>query len=292
MIEPRFPWPFSRWNWLTDPVPCERLIAVRIATAVALLIDLLIGCLPSFRWLFTSEGLGGRGAYPLRFRDGTLYWSLLNWLPDSWGPPTLFAVWILAAVSLLVGYRVFLSALGCWVCAVSFWNSQPWVCNGGDQLRNALLVSAACIGLVPGPSNGTTHSQTVCSPWPLRVMFVQMACLYFFSALYKLRWTSWRDGSMMAAVNYNETWSMCPALTTFIPVWLDTFSTWLTLAWELSFPVLVCWRPTRFWVLALGVVFHVASLVLLEVGSFATYSLVYYVPFVPWERWRRKSIES
>lgn len=146
MIQPRFPWPFSRWKWLTDPVPAARLAAVRIATAIALLIDLLFGCLPSFRLLFTADGLAGRDAYPLRFREGTLYWSLLKLLPDAWGPHVLMAVWIAAGVAMLVGVRVFWAALACWACAVSFQNINPWVCNGGDQLRNALLIAVMCIG--------------------------------------------------------------------------------------------------------------------------------------------------
>lgn len=111
--------------------------------------------------------------------------------------------------------------------------------------------------------------------------------MYFFSALYKLRWAEWRDGSVMYFVNHNRTWSMCTDLTSALPVWLHFFSTWLTLAWELSFPLLVCFRQSRPFVLGLGVFFHVATLFTLEVGSFATYSLVYYVSFVPWERWRR-----
>ncbi len=288
MIRPRFQWPFSRWRWLTDPIPAERLAAVRIATAVALLIDLLFGCLPSFHLLFTADGLGGRDAYPIRFRDGTLYWSLLKWLPDAWGPHALMGIWIAAAVAMLVGYRVFLTALVCWACAVSFWNVNPWACNGGDQLRNALLLTVACIGLAP---SSPRPKEAVAPAWPVRVMLVQMCCMYFFSALYKLRWAEWRDGSAMYYVNHNRAWSMCPDLTTALPVWLHFFSTWLTLAWELSFPVLVCVRRTRPWVLWLGAGFHVATLVTLEVGSFATYSLVYYVPFVAWER-RRKSVES
>ena len=125
----------------------------------------------------------------------------------------------------------------------------------------------------------------VAPAWPLRVMLVQMCCMYFFSALYKLRWAEWRDGSVMYYVNHNRTWSMCPDLTAALPPSMHFFSTWLALVWELSFPLLVCLRRTRPVVLWLGAGFHVATLFTLEVGSFATYSLVYYVPFVPWERW-------
>jgi hypothetical protein len=96
---------------------------------------------------------------------------------------------------------------------------------------------------------------------------------------------------MMVHVNQNRTWSLCPDVTAALPTWLHYAGTWLTLAWELTFPLLVCSRRTRPWVLGLGAAFHLITLFTLEVGSFATYSLVYYVPFVPWERWR-KSVDS
>lgn len=280
MIAARLPWPLSRWKWLTDPIPAERVAAVRIATAVALLIDLLFGCLLSFRLLFTADGLAGR--------DGGAGWSLLKWLPDAWGPHALMAVWLTAAVGMLLGYRVFLTALVCWACAVSFQHINPWACNGGDQLRNVLLFGVLGIGLTPSSPRPTGARADA---WPLCVLFVQMCCVYFFSSLYKLRHPEWRDGSMMLLVGHNRTWSMCPDLTAALPAWAHALTTWLTLGWELTFPLLVCFRRTRPFALWPGVALHAASVFTLEVGSFATYSLVYYVPFVPWERWR-KSIES
>ncbi len=52
----------------------------------------------------------------------------------------------------------------------------------------------------------------------------------------------------------------------------------VTLVWELCFPVLA--------VLVLGVVFHIGTLLTLEVGRFSLYAIACYAAFVCWERFR------
>jgi hypothetical protein len=291
-IQPRFPGFLARWRWLTEPVPAERVAALRIAAALALLLDIGLGCLPYFSTLFTADGLAGRDAYPWRFRDGHQYWSLLRWLPDSWGPWALVSVWVVAAVALLVGYRPFVSGLVCWACAVSFGNINPWVCNGGDQLRNTLLLGVAvsrggAVWGVQSVRRGGRTGPVFVPGWPVKVLLVHLVCLYFFSGIYKLLSPAWQTGYMMYFVNRDLAWSLLPNVTGRLPVLFDRLSTWVTLVWELGFPVLIALRRTRAAALWLGVVFHVATLLTLEVGAFATYSLVWYVIFVPWERVRR-----
>jgi uncharacterized membrane protein YphA (DoxX/SURF4 family) len=64
---------------------------------------------------------------------------------------------------------------------------------------------------------------------------------------------------------------------------------WATVLWELLFPVLVAMPVTRTATLWIGVLFHVGTLIHLEVGLFPMYALCYYVPLVPWERFRRRT---
>ena len=53
-IQPRFPGFLARWTWLTEPIPAERVAALRIAAAAVLLIDVGVGMLPYFSTLFTA----------------------------------------------------------------------------------------------------------------------------------------------------------------------------------------------------------------------------------------------
>lgn len=290
-IQPRFPGFLGRWKWLTAPVAAERVAALRIATALVLLLDIGLGLLPNFATFFTADGLAGRDAYPWRFRPGHFYWSALRWLPNGWGPQALVVVWVVAAGALLVGYRPFLSGLVCWASAVSFWNINPWVTNGGDQLRNTLLLAVAVSrsGAVWGvQSVRGGHSGPVFVPgWPVKVLLIQLACMYFFSGVYKLMSPAWQSGYMMYFVNRDLTWSLQPTVAAVLPLWADRLATWVPLVWELGFPVLIAFRRTRAATLWLGVAFHGICLFTLEVGAFALYSLAWYAIFVPWERFRR-----
>ena len=287
--QPRFPGRLARCRWLTEPVAAELVAALRIATALALLLDIGAGLLPHFATFFAPDGLGGRDQFPWRFRPGHFYWSALRVLPDFGGPQVLMAVWIAAAAALLIGYRPLVAGLVCWACAISFWNIIPGIGNGGDQLRNSLflVLAFARSGAVWGVQSEHRRGQIgrVFVPgWPVKVLIVQLCCLYFFSGVYKLLSPQWRTGYVMYFVNHDLAWSLAPNVTSLLPVWVHRASSWVTVIWELVFPLLIAIRATRAPTLWLGVIFHLVTLFTLEVGAFAVYSLVFYVIFVPWER--------
>ena len=70
-----------------------------------------------------------------------------------------------------------------------------------------------------------------------------------------------------------------------VPYWLTRLLTWLVLAWEFLFPVLLVWRRLRLPVLCFGAAFHLGIWLCLELGGFALYMLCLYLPLLPWERW-------
>lgn len=291
-LKPWFPGALGRWKWLTDPIPAERAAALRIATAVTVLLDILLTYLPHFTVLFSPSELGGRDLYAWRFRDGHYFWSVLRVLPEAWGPHAVMGVWIVSSLALLVGWRPLVSGLVCWACAVSFFNSHIGINNGGDRLRMTLLLTVAlsCSGAVWGVSSvrkpGDTRAVYV-QAWPLRVLFVQLAVLYFFSGLYKFISPQWQTGYVMYFVNHDLAWCTCPAYTSLAPVWAHQLSAWVTLVWELGFPALAVMKGTRTATLCLGVFFHLGTFVTLEVAHFALYAIACYAMFVPWERWRK-----
>ena len=287
-IKPWFPGALGRWKWLNDPVPAERAAALRIAAAVTMLIDIVLTYLPHFTVLFSPTELGGRDLYAWRFREGHYFWSVLRVLPETWGPWAVMTVWTASAVALLVGYRPLVTGLVCWACAVSFFTIHAGIHNGGDRVRLVLLLTVAfsCSGAVWGVSAVKTTRRVFVPAWPLRVLFVQLAVLYFFSGWYKFISPQWQSGYVMYFVNHDLAWSLAPAYTSLAPVWVHKLSAWVTLVWELGFPVLAVMKGTRAATLCLGVLFHLGTFVTLEVAHFALYAIACYAMFVPWERWR------
>ncbi len=288
--QPWFPWPLSRWNWWTERVPAERVAALRIATALVLLVDIFVEYLPHFTAFFGPDAISQR-LYDGRFRADHMYWSVLRWLPAEWGGQALFGVWIASAVALLIGWRPLVSGLIVWICALSVWNLNPGLHNGGDRLRHTLflMIAVSCSGAVWGVSSvrGKNDPRPVLVPgWPVKVLFVQLAVMYFFCGYYKGISPLWRSGFAMYWTSHDLAWSLCPSAADQFPVWLHRLSALVTLVWELGFPVLAVLKRTRTATLALGVLFHVGTLFTMEVGHFALYSLACYAVFVPWERLR------
>ena len=223
------------------------------------------------------------------FAPGTTTGRCSGVLPASWGPVSLMSVWTVAVVALLVGWRPLVSGLVCWACAISFWNINQGLCNGGDQIRNALFLGVA-MGQASSAVWGVqsvrmkNDARPVLVPgWPMKVLLVQWACLYVFSALYKLRWPGWHTGDVMYYVNHDLEWCLTPNLSPYLPAFFHRASAWVAIGWELTFPLLIAFHRTRVFTLCLGVAFHVLTLFTLEVGHFATYSLAFYVVFVTWE---------
>ena len=131
-------------------------------------------------------------------------------------------------------------------------------------------------------------------PWfayayPILLMQLLMAWVYFSSALIKLR---------VAGLKYLSQDNL-PALAIFhsldnlhdtsfrfafwLPEWKAylPFAVALVLIWELLFPLAVFWRRARWWILGGGIIFHLSTLFLMNI--FFPHQLVMYLIFVNWD---------
>jgi hypothetical protein len=291
-LPPALPPPLSRWRWLTDPVPAERAAALRIAAGIVLLLDVLLLYVPNLRDLY---GLGtfGDPAVVAPVFAGSWRWSLLQVLPATWGPLVLATLWAAAAVALVVGYRPRTAAFVAWVMAVSFFQGHLYQHNGGDQLKLFLLLmlvflpSDGCWAVRRHPLIRGAAGPALVQAWPLRLLMVQLAAVYFMNGYYKAMGPQWLNGSVMTAVAANPAWAHFSPNHLPLPDGLMRALTWATLAWELLFPLLVAMPLTRKATLWIGVAFHLGTFIHLELGLFPLIALCYYVPLVPWENWNR-----
>jgi uncharacterized membrane protein YphA (DoxX/SURF4 family) len=166
------------------------------------------------------------------------------------------------------------------------------------------------------------------APWSLRILQIQLCLIYCTSGMAKLKgnhwadafWTTWPDGFTLplaldrlrgwianpkrewpqgawwdgTAIHYvlNDTtmarWS--PAQFA-LPFWMTQIMTYVTVWWELLFPLLVLKRWTRTLALLFGLMFHIGILMTVDIGWFGYYMLSFYAVWVPdefWARWDSK----
>jgi hypothetical protein len=205
-------------------------------------------------------------------------------------------VWAAATVLLLVGFATRWSAVLVWLLSTSFAHINTFIDNSGDTVRGIILfylMLCPCgaawslddwLARRRGLHRGVIHV----SPWPLRLLFIQMIFIYWMNGLYKVVGSDWPQGASYYYV-------MCDlAVTRFsfaqlpLPYWLTWGLTELVLFWEVTFPLWMPFRRTRVAALCLGALFHLGTMVQMELGGFAPYMLCLYLPLLPWDRWLRR----
>src|SRR5579871_5411674 len=105
------------------------------------------------------------------------------------------------------------------------------------------------------------------SPWAgacIRLMQIQMAAIFFYSAISKLHSDIWLTGDavwiMFTSVDYYHS-TMVNLLASHY--WIGNLATYGTILVEIAFPFLIWQRTTRPYLLAAAIVLHVLFAVLM-----------------------------
>jgi Vitamin K-dependent gamma-carboxylase len=126
--------------------------------------------------------------------------------------------------------------------------------------------------------------------YPILLMQLLMAWTYFSSALIKLRVAGLKYLSMdnlpslaifHSLDNLHDTQFRLAFLLPQVRAYLP-FVVGLLLIWELLFPVAIFSRRARWWILGIGIVFHLSTLFLMNI--FFPHQLAMYLLFVDWDR--------
>ena len=126
--------------------------------------------------------------------------------------------------------------------------------------------------------------------YPILLMQLLMAWVYFSSALIKLRVAGMKylsvDNLPALAIfhsldNLHDTYFKLafwlPQIRSYLP-----YAVGLVLLWELLFPVAVFGRRARWWILGAGIIFHLSTLFVMNI--FFPHQLALYLIFVNWDR--------
>jgi uncharacterized membrane protein YphA (DoxX/SURF4 family) len=291
-LRPALPWVLGRSAWWNEPVPAERLAALRIGVAAVLLWDVLFTYLPLAGEFFGRDSLGS----PEVFGGAHVWWrwSALRGVGDPGLLQGALGLWAVAAALLLVGVVPRLSAAFAWLMSVSVIGINYYLHNSGDNVRTIALfylMLCPCGAVWALGHKPRVDGPVSVPPWALRLLLIQLACIYFFNGVYKLCGPDWREGNVLHTVLGNLAWTRLPYEQLPLSYPLTQFMTWTVLIWELTFPVLVMTPWLRKPALWMGVSFHLGTAALLQLGPFPFYMLCLYLPLVPWERYtaaRRK----
>jgi Vitamin K-dependent gamma-carboxylase len=222
----------------------------------------------------------------------------LDWAHVAWhgevGPlRAAMVAWVVAVVLLLLGVCTRVSAAAAWALSLSFDNLNWYINNAGDQVRGLALFylmltpcgAAWSVDSWLARRGGRRPGPVYVYPWALRLLFVQMAVIYFCNGVYKVFGADWQKGESLYHVWCDLVLTRISYAQLPAPFWLTRLMSWTVLAWELTFPILVLLKWTRTPALLFGVAFHLGIFATLELGGFGPYMIALYLPLLPWDRW-------
>lgn len=211
------------------------------------------------------DALNAMGRSPLFAPPGPLKYltHALALLPDG-----IDDVAVLVAVPLLLilCLRDLLRAPRWW-SAVLIWflytnlMNRAWLAgSGGQQLIANLLFWNIFLCAKRTVAGGVEPSG-----WPFAafwILRIQLLIAYLVTGLHKLTGTHWLDGTAMGIVATD------PA---FGPVWIAdhplaaSLMTWAVLLFQITFPISVWFRRTRYAWMLIGILFHVATALWMDI---------------------------
>lgn len=264
-------------------VACFRIVFGAVALALYSLRAM------NWRFFFTDQGIvPGKDALELVFE---FMRPTFSWFPISDAGVLLGqAALIVAIFMLMIGIFSRMAALIAFVLHVAFLHRNYLIGYGADFVATFMFFSLIfiesdrCLSLrrrlfrVPPMVNSSLSH--LCSSVGVRILQIQMCLIYGYTGLEKVKGPSWWDGTAVWAVFGN------PQLFLFDLSWLKNFPlviaglTFLTVLFEVYFPVLVWFRQTRGWLLLLGIFLHAGIAGTIGLVFFSAVMVSSYVLFV------------
>ena len=214
---------------------------------------------------------------------------------DHW-ITAFFWVFLGFAMLLTIGLWTRVSSAVVFLCLASMQQRNLFITNGGDTF---LRVAGFFLMFAPAGAalsvdrwlrvrRGLAGAVIVPrAPWAQRMIQFEMALLYFSAFLWKIKGNTWRNGTALYYVLHLREIQRFP-----LPMWFQTWpvlrmGSWTVLLLEFSLGVLIWFRPFRYPLLLLGLLFHLLLEYSLNIPMFQWDVLTAYVLFVDPEDWVR-----
>ena len=278
----------SAWNhFFFEPIPVHSIALFRILFGCVLLYDAFF-MLPNIDEYLGPKGLIRYSSYFKAARGKVL--SLFFYLP-----PTLDSVYLVMGLHIIsttlmtVGLFTPVSTAMTFLTLRSITSRNPLICNGGENVAKimcfCLIFTASghaysldeLLFYAPQMPNGEYLRQ---APWALRLMQIQISIIYLYTALWKMKGATYRNGTALYYAMNNDKFKKFefPQILLQTP-WVQIL-TWSTLVFELALGPGLWIKEFRGWLIAIGLGFHMTIEYALSVHLFGWYMMACLLLFV------------
>ncbi len=207
---------------------------------------------------------------------------------DQW-ITAFFWIFLCFAVLLTIGLWTRLSSIVVFACLASMQQRNLYILHGGDvflRVSGFFLMFApagAALSLdrlirvrrkLEGPEIQPR------APWAQRMIQFELALLYFASFLWKMKGAPWLNGTALFYVLQIHAIQRFPLPGWIQHPWILKLGTWFTLVLEFCLGVFIWFRPLRYPLLMLGLLFHLCLEYSLNIPMFQWDVLTAYVLFI------------
>jgi hypothetical protein len=280
--------PASLRDWFFARGDASAAAAMRIAFA---------GCYLFMLWdLFPVRNLllahsGYFGTIDTHYVERGIF-DLLYQADSTLGIGIWFGVAVLSALLAFLGLLTRVAVPVSMLCLVLLHRRNPYMLFGADMVLFDIglwLMFLRCDRVWSVDEwlrrrRGRAASRVI-PLWPLRVIQIQVALIYFRTAMAKLATEPWQDGSAVYYALHALGNDVFPQVMEH--KLLLTLLTYATLAVEFSFPVLVFWRPTRWLAILSAMLVHVGIDLLMAIRLFGPVMYAGLAAFVLPEEWSK-----
>jgi Vitamin K-dependent gamma-carboxylase len=176
-----------------------------------------------------------------------------------------FWVLLAASLTLTLGLGTRTSSVIVYLGLNSLNQRNPLIFHAGDTFLRAagFFLMFAPSGVVLSLDNVLRRrrgvlQKTLVSPWAQRLIQFQFAMIYLASFRWKTQGAAWWNGTALYYVAHLREVQRFPVPAFFFHSWVLHAGTWMAMAFELVFPLLVWFAPFRKWILIAGLVFHLS----------------------------------
>ncbi|HET9100704.1 MAG TPA: HTTM domain-containing protein [Acidobacteriaceae bacterium] len=216
--------------------------------------------------------------------------NLFTMMPqnDTW-VAAFFWIFLGFAILLTVGFWTRLSSIVVFVCLASVQQRNLYILHGGD-----VFLRVTGFFLMFAPAGAALSVDRVLrvrrklegaeirprAPWAQRMIQFELALMYFSSFLWKIKGGPWLDGTALFYVFHMHAIQRFPLPRWTQQLWILKLVTWYTLVLEFSLGILIWFRPFRYPLLLLGLLFHLSIEYSLNIPMFEWDVLTAYVLFI------------
>ena len=270
------------WFRRTSPGP---LGLFRILIGLITLVHLGLLANESNYWLSNQGLYQGTEAIELA---GPLRPSPLQYFQDPLFVSLYIGASAFVAVLFTVGFKTRISAVLLYLAVLTIQHRNIYSHGGPDSLLLILLFymmlspcgAAFSIDATRQSRKRGTLAEPLIVPWAQRLIQLQIALVYFDTAILKAHGTTWLDGTALHLVLTNGEFSRFPG--TWLPHYpiVINLLTHVALLIEFLLPAFLWFRATRLWMIALGVMLHLGILVTMNVNLFSEMMIASYLTFL------------